>query len=884
MNGKRNHRGSPRGRRRCPSIQNALFTVKRYTSRCGASCTTTAAGWVWTFFSAVRFYCRITFIPTHLIAICPYKARWVDPVVDSAPSHVRENAQLPVQSDPVKGRERTMETPSTAQEAKEKGNVLYREKDYTGAIAFYSLALADCPRECADSMATILCNRAAAHYALDNYSMAVDDCTAALSCDGSYIVKALHRRLQAHEKLGQIGKALNDARRLQELDANWPNIDKIVGQLQRISLDPQHALSRAHIVKVRSFMDANRLREARQQLLSAINEVGDSTLVKLEAELEVLSGSPLRPKPGDFDILGELGDGNFSKIYLAAWKKAPNNTYAIKVIELATVERMQRRHRNINNEILMEKRVLNKMDHPNIVTLLATFKDYGSLYYQMEFLAGGELFSFMQEENRGITSSVGTHQSIARFICAQAINALEYMHRRGIVHRDIKPENMMLTATGHLKFVDFGTAKDLVQTDLNGPEFVGTPEYMSPATVASRKCGPDADLWALGIVLYQMIVGTTPFAGASPYLAFLRIKRAVLRLPAFVPAETQDLMQLLLTKDPVLRLCRCTGGSVPKDVDVHDHELSYDALRNHPYFSYRHFDELATLSGFKTSHERPATKVAKLSEICLRAVGNAALYLADATASAGGVRPPAGWAQSFNIMKLSPLDRGAIAQYLNRRNCIASGGVHRLFFPSLVDARCKRVDTMTKEYIGFTRVAHGAWENDFFFMVLAGISATGGQDFESELEKLKQTILLINRIRPRFVVVSGNWTRATADEAAHAVQVENYRKNIARISESIPVLHLPGVNDVGTVPTVESLDAYRGWFGADYYGFWYGGVRCLVLNSTLLTDASLVTEVTMQNEWFAEELEQAKLCATHVIIFTYHPWFLSSIDEEDSPR
>lgn len=771
-----------------------------------------------------------------------------------------------------------------AKDAKDNGNVLYREKDYTGAIVVYSRALAECPRECADSMATILCNRAAAHYALENYVMAVEDCTSALACEGTYVVKVLHRRSQAYEKLGQIGKAIDDARRLQVLDANWPNIEKTVAQLEQLNVDPQYAASHAHIVKIRSLMDANRLKEARQLLLSAINQVGDKMLIKLEAEVEALSGSPVRPKPGDFDILGELGDGNFSKIYQAAWKREPKNIYAIKVIELAAVNRMQRRHRNINNEILMEKRVLNKLDHPNIVTLLATFKDYGSLYYQMEFLSGGQLFALMQEENGGITSSVGTHQSIARFVCAQAINALEYLHRRGIVHRDIKPENMMLTGAGHLKFVDFGTAKDLLQTDLNGPEFVGTPEYMSPAAVASKKCGPDADLWALGVVLYQMVVGTTPFVGASPYLAFLKIKRAFLRLPAFLPPETQDLIQLLLTKDPVLRLYRCTGGTAPKTVTIHDHELiSYDVLRNHPYFSYRHSDELAILSGFKTSHLRPASKVPKLSEICLRAVGNAALRLADATASSGGVKPSTGWAQSFNLMKLSPLDRGAIAQYLNRRNSIASGGVHRLFFPSLVDSRCKRVDFTTKEYIGFTRVTHGTWGNDFFFMQLSGIAATGGRDCESEFENLKQAVLLINRIRPRFVVVSGNWTRAMPTEAAHEVQVECYRKNIARISESIPVMHLPGTNDVGNDLTTEGLDAYRDKFGADYYGFWYGGVRCLVLNSTLLIGKALASEVALQNEWFAEEIEQAKLCATHVIIFTFHPWFLSSIDEEDSP-
>jgi len=79
---------------------------------------------------------------------------------------------------------------------------------------------------------------------------------------------------------------------------------------------------------------------------------------------------------------------------------------------------------------------------------------------------------------------------------------------------------------GHLKLIDFGTAKDLIQTDLNGPEFVGTPEYMSPNTVSSAKHSTiESDLWAVGVIAYQMWLGRTPYAAASPYLTFLKIKR-----------------------------------------------------------------------------------------------------------------------------------------------------------------------------------------------------------------------------------------------------------------------------------------------------------------------------------------------------------------------
>jgi 3',5'-cyclic AMP phosphodiesterase CpdA len=114
-------------------------------------------------------------------------------------------------------------------------------------------------------------------------------------------------------------------------------------------------------------------------------------------------------------------------------------------------------------------------------------------------------------------------------------------------------------------------------------------------------------------------------------------------------------------------------------------------------------------------------------------------------------------------------------------------------------------------------------------------------------------------------------------------QVDAFRKTIARVSDSIPLLFLPGNHDIGNDPTVASLDAYRLRFGADYYGFWYGGLRCLVLNSTLMQNpTALPRETSLQDDWFAEEIEQAKLSSTHCLIFTHHPWFLDNIDEDDS--
>ncbi len=92
---------------------------------------------------------------------------------------------------------------------------------------------------------------------------------------------------------------------------------------------------------------------------------------------------------------------------------------------------------------------------------------------------------------------------------------------------------MVFYSLGHVKVIDFGTAKDVIQVDLNGPEFVGTSEYMSPATVDGKLSGIEADLWALGIIIYQLIFGYTPFHAPTPYLSFLKIKRANLKVSKF---------------------------------------------------------------------------------------------------------------------------------------------------------------------------------------------------------------------------------------------------------------------------------------------------------------------------------------------------------------
>lgn len=113
---------------------------------------------------------------------------------------------------------------------------------------------------------------------------------------------------------------------------------------------------------------------------------------------------------------------------------------------------MRKRHPNVVNEISMERRILSRLRHPNIIELYHAFQDYTSLYLLLEYCGGGEVWQQLQSNEIGI----GIPLSMARFYTSEVIAAFEFLHGKGIIHRDVKPENMVLTSSGRLKLIDFG--------------------------------------------------------------------------------------------------------------------------------------------------------------------------------------------------------------------------------------------------------------------------------------------------------------------------------------------------------------------------------------------------------------------------------------------
>ncbi|KAK3906458.1 Serine/threonine-protein kinase ksg1 [Staphylotrichum tortipilum] len=261
----------------------------------------------------------------------------------------------------------------------------------------------------------------------------------------------------------------------------------------------------------------------------------------------------------DFSFGRVLGEGSYSTVFLATDRQTLRE-YAVKVLEKKHIIK-EKKIKYVN----IEKNTLNRLtDHPGIVRLYYTFQDEASLYYVLDLCNGGELL--------GVLKKTGTFDvECTRFYGAQILDAIAYMHSRGVIHRDLKPENVLLDDQMHIKITDFGTAKllpdpreprppesssaqDGAQDERRAASFVGTAEYVSPELLTEKAAGKPSDLWAFGCIIYQLIVGRPPFKAATEYLTFQKIVGLDYEFPAGFPPAARDLVERCLVLDPARRL------------------------------------------------------------------------------------------------------------------------------------------------------------------------------------------------------------------------------------------------------------------------------------------------------------------------------------------
>ncbi|KAH0527934.1 hypothetical protein TsFJ059_002853 [Trichoderma semiorbis] len=267
---------------------------------------------------------------------------------------------------------------------------------------------------------------------------------------------------------------------------------------------------------------------------------------------------------GDFEILRTLGTGSFGRVHLVQ-SKHNQRFYAVKVLKKAQVVKMKQvEHTND------ERRMLSDVKHPFLITLWGTFQDWKNLYMVMDFVEGGELFSLLRKSGR-------FPNPVAKFYAAEATLALEYLHSKNIIYRDLKPENLLLDRHGHLKITDFGFAKRVPDKTWT---LCGTPDYLAPEVVSNKGYNKSVDWWSLGILIYEMLCGYTPFwDSGSPMRIYENILKGKVKYPAYINPDAQNLLERLITADLTKRLGNLFGGS--QDV------------RNHPWFAEVTWDRLA---------------------------------------------------------------------------------------------------------------------------------------------------------------------------------------------------------------------------------------------------------------------------------------------------
>ncbi|KAF4014355.1 hypothetical protein G4228_006851 [Cervus hanglu yarkandensis] len=284
---------------------------------------------------------------------------------------------------------------------------------------------------------------------------------------------------------------------------------------------------------------------------------------------------PSRRKPceSDFETIKLISNGAYGAVYLVRHRET-RQRFAIKKINKQNLML-----RNQIQQVFVERDILTFAENPFVVSMFCSFETRRHLCMVMEYVEGGDCATLLK--NMGPLPV-----DMARMYFAETVLALEYLHNYGIVHRDLKPDNLLITSLGHIKLTDFGLSKIGLMSmatnlyeghiEKDTREFVdkqvcGTPEYIAPEVIFRQGYGKPVDWWAMGVVLYEFLVGCVPFFGDTPEELFGQVVSDEIMWPEgeeALPADAQDLITRLLRQSPLDRLG--TGGT---------HEV-----KQHPFF------------------------------------------------------------------------------------------------------------------------------------------------------------------------------------------------------------------------------------------------------------------------------------------------------------
>jgi serine/threonine-protein kinase ULK/ATG1 len=260
----------------------------------------------------------------------------------------------------------------------------------------------------------------------------------------------------------------------------------------------------------------------------------------------------------------KIGKGTFSSVYKGI--DSEKNIYvAVKKINRKGIDKMRK---YIDKEI----EIMKKLDHPNIIKLYDVIYDtrdsQENIYLILEYCPNGDLSHFFNK-------NIKTNENESRHYVKQLSDGLKYLTENNIFHRDLKPQNILVGEGNILKITDFGFAKSVNSSDIS-ETFCGSPLYMAPEILTYQKYNHNADLWSVGVILYELLTGETPYTGNNLYDLVYNMKNNEVRIPNYknLSSECKHLLFSLLQKDP-------------------DKRISWDKFYEHPWFTeYSEIDNL----------------------------------------------------------------------------------------------------------------------------------------------------------------------------------------------------------------------------------------------------------------------------------------------------
>uniref|UniRef100_A0A4W3IN83 Protein kinase C, theta n=1 Tax=Callorhinchus milii TaxID=7868 RepID=A0A4W3IN83_CALMI len=197
---------------------------------------------------------------------------------------------------------------------------------------------------------------------------------------------------------------------------------------------------------------------------------------------------------------------------------------------------------------MVEKRVLSlAWDHPFLTHLYCTFQTNENLFFVMEYLNGGDLMFHIQN-----CQKFDAKRSM--FYAAEIVCGLQFLHSKGIVYRDLKLDNVLLDRDGHIKIADFGMCKENIINEAKTCTFCGTPDYIAPEILLGQKYGTSVDWWSFGVLLYEMLIGQSPFHGNDEDELFQSIRTDDPFYPRWLSKEAKDILVRLFVREPEKRL------------------------------------------------------------------------------------------------------------------------------------------------------------------------------------------------------------------------------------------------------------------------------------------------------------------------------------------